>query len=472
MHLIKISDNKGMSEQHKNIKDLETGKIGKVLWKYFLPAFAGVILNSLYNIVDRIFIGQGVGAVALSALGTVFPIMLIIMGFGMLVGIGASVRISINLGLKNIARAEKVLGNAVILIIIIALSLTVIGFLIKNPMLRLFGVSAETFNYANEYLNIILFSTLFGMTGFSLNNMIRSEGSARTAMVSMFISAGLNIILDPIFIFVFDLGVKGAAWATMISQFALMLWVLNHFSGKHSVIKLRISNFKLERKIVWYIFTIGFAPFSMQIAASIVQGTFNTQLVKYGGDIAVGAMSIINSLAMLIFMSIIAVNMASQPLIGFNFGAKNFIRVKKTLTACLKAGTYISLSGFVLVQLFPHGIVKLFNTQSEELLRVTVQGLKIFMAAWSIVGFQIVASSYFQAIGKAGIATLLSLLRQVIVLLPVLMILPTYLGLKGVWLAGPVSDVASGIVCGIFLTREIKLINIKIREVNISSEIS
>lgn len=452
-----------MSNQHKNIQDLESGNIRNVLWKYFLPAFAGVILHSLYNIVDRIFIGQGVGAIALSALGAVFPIMLILMGFGMLIGIGAGVRVSINLGLKDINRAEKVLGNAVILLIIIAVSLTVLGFIIKNPMLRLFGVGIETFEYANDYLNIILFSTLFGMMGFSLNNIIRSEGSAKTAMFSMLISAGLNIILDPIFIFILDLGVKGAAWATMISQIALMLWVISHFTSRNAVIKLRISNFRLERKIIWYILTIGFAPFSMQIAASIVQGTFNKQLVAHGGDIAVGAMSIINSLAMLIFMSIIAVNMASQPIIGFNFGSNNFKRVKQTFTICLRAGTYISLGGFLLVLLFPQTIVKLFNTQSEELLDVSVHGLRIFMAAWSIVGFQIISSSYFQAIGKAGIATLLSLLRQVIVLLPVLLIVPNHLGLTGVWLAGPISDIASGIICGFFLIKEFKIINSKIQ---------
>ncbi len=447
------------AENHKNIAELESGNIRSVLWKYFLPAFSGVILNSLYNIVDRIFIGRGVSEIALSALSAVFPIMLILMGFGMLVGIGAGVRVSINLGLKDNIRAEKVLGNATVLIIIISLSLTVVGFLIKGPMLHKFGVSDETFAYANEYLNIILFSTIFGMMGFSLNNVIRSEGNAKTAMFSMLISAGLNLLLDPLFIFVFEMGVKGAAWATMISQIALMLWVLFHFSGNRSVIKLRLQNFVLERKIIWHIFSIGFAPFTMQIAAATVQSMFNTQLVKHGGDLAVGAMGIINSVAMLIIMSIIAVNMASQPLIGFNHGAKNYKRVKETFLACLRAGTYLSIGGFLLVQLFPVAIVRLFNTQSEELLNIGVKGLRIFMGAFALVGFQIVSGSYFQAIGKAGTATLLSLLRQVIVLLPAVTILPTFYGLTGVWLAAPISDVLSGITVSIFLIREFKHIN-------------
>jgi putative MATE family efflux protein len=448
-----------MKNQHKNIDELEFGNIKKVLWKFFLPSFAGVMINSLYNIVDRIFIGQGVGPIGLSALSAVFPIMLIIMGFGMLVGIGAGVRVSINLGLKNIAQAEKVLGNAIILLIIISLFITATGFLIKGPMLRLFGVSQETYGYANEYLNIILFGTMFGMMGFALNNIIRSEGNARIAMYSMLISAGLNIILDPIFIFALNMGVKGAAWATIIAQSALLFWVLLHFRGKNSVIRLNVSNFKLKGKIIWYIFSIGFAPFSIQIAASMVQGMINTQLVKYGGDIAVGAMGIINSYAMLIIMSVIAINMASQPLIGFNYGAKNFERVKKTFILCLKAGTYISITGFIIAQLFPHFIVKAFNKESIDLLEIGVQGLRIFFSAFGIVGFQIITSNYFQSTGKVGYAIFLSLLRQVLVLIPVLWILPRYLQLKGVWFAIPISDIASGIICAIVLIREIRVIN-------------
>lgn len=444
---------------HENITALENKSIRSLLWKNFLPAFAGVIINSLYNIVDRIFIGQGVGAYALAGLSAVFPIMLILMGFGMLVGIGAGVRVSINMGKKDFARAEKVLGNAVVLIVIISLSLTVIGLLIKEPLLNLFGVGESTYSYANDYLDIILYGTIFGMMGFSINNIIRSEGNFKVAMISMFISAGINIILDPLFIFVFDMGVKGAALATIISQVFLTIWVLRHFIGKHAVIKLKPINFKLDTKIIIYIFTIGFAPFSMQIAASFVQGTFNTQLTSYGSDIAVGAMGIINSIAMLVFMSIIAVNMAAQPIIGYNFGANNLKRVKETLLVCLRTGTYISLGGFILVELFPETIIRLFESKNSELLEIGTLGLRIYMSAWAIVGFQIVGSSYYQAIGKAGTATLLSLLRQVFILMPVIIILPKHLGLTGVWLAGPISDVISGIVFAIFLIYEIKKLN-------------
>jgi putative MATE family efflux protein len=448
-----------MKNTHDKVNALENARIPALMWKYFLPAFAGVIINSLYNIVDRIFIGQGVGALALSGLSAVFPIMLIMMAFGMLIGMGAGVRISINLGKKDFNRAEKVLGNAFTLIIIMAVLLTVLGFLIKSPMLRMFGAGPETVDYANDYLNIILFGSLFNMMGFSLNNLIRSEGNANIAMYSMLISAGLNLVLDPIFIFVLDMGVKGAAWATIISQFVLMIWVIRHFLSKRSVIKLKPSNFKPEKEIILYIITIGFAPFSMQMAASLVQVTFNMQLVKFGGDLAVGAMGIIISVTMLIIMSIIAINMAIQPIIGFNYGAGNFKRVKETLMLAMKYATFVSIGGFLLVELFPHSIIRLFNSQSEELLNIGVKGLRIFLAALPIIGFQIIVSNYFQSIGKAGIAAFLSMLRQVIVLIPVLLILPGYLGLTGVWLASPVSDIVSGIVISFYLVREIKHLN-------------
>lgn len=450
------------NRNHQNVQELEFSDIKKLLWKYFLPAFAGVIINSLYNIVDRIFIGHGVDEYALAALGSVFPVMLIIMAFGMLVGIGAGVRVSINLGKKDLNRAEKVLGTAVILIIFLSLFVTALGFLIKQPLLELFGAGEKTANYANDYLDIILLSTLFGTMGFSLNNIIRSEGNARTAMYAMLISAGANIILDPIFIFGLNMGVKGAAWATLISQLILMIWVLRHFRSKLSVVKLKLKNLRLNREISWYIFTIGFAPFSMQLASSAVMGTYNTQLFKYGSDLAVGAMSVILSVTMLIFMTIIAINMASQPIISFNHGANNFKRVKETLMVCMRAATYISLVGAFIVQVFPEQIIHAFNRESDELLQIGVRGLRLFMLAWPLVGFQIVVSNYYQSTGKAGVAAILSLQRQVIFLIPILLLLPKYTGLTGVWIASPVSDTLSGIVVTLFLVFELKRLNQKI----------
>ncbi len=451
-----------MDNQNKNIKLLAEAPIHKVLWKFFLPAFTGVVINSLYNIVDRIFVGQGVGAMALTGLSVVFPIMIIMMAFGMLIGIGSGVRISIFLGKKEFARAEQVLGNGFVLLVITSVILTVLGFLIKEPLLVLFGASEETIGYANDYLDIILLGTMFNMVGFSLNNMIRSEGNARIAMISMLISAGTNIILDPIFIFVLDMGVKGVAWATIISQFILCIWVVRHFRSEVSVIKLRFANFKLNGTIVFAILSIGFSSFAMQFAASFVHAIFNTQLIKYGGDIAVGAMGIINSVSTLVVMSIIAINMAAQPIFGYNYGANNFVRVKQTLFICIKVATLAAIGGFIVMQSFPSIIIKTFNVSSPELLAIGRQGLQIFMLALPVIGFQIIAGNYFQSTGKAAISATVSLLRQVIVLIPILLVLPNYWGLPGVWASAPISDAVAAVISFVFLHREIKRLNIAI----------
>lgn len=448
-----------MAQEHQNVTDLRTTKVSKLLGKYYWPSFTGAIIYTLYNIVDRIFIGQGVGAEALAGLTSVFPIMLVIMAFGMMVGMGASVRISINLGKENYERAERVLGNALMLCITFAVVLATAAFFAKEPLLRLFGVSDVTMTYANDYLNIILLGAVFNMTGFALNNIIRSEGSAKIAMYSMLISAGINLILDPIFIFVLDMGVRGAALATVISQFFLFLWVLYHFHNKRSVIKFRIRHFAPNIEIIIYIITIGFAPFAMQLASSVVQGTSNTQLVRYGGDLAVGSMGVIMSVSMLILMSVFALNMASQPIVSFNVGAKDYRRVKETLMLTLKIATAISLGGGLLVELFPGTIAHMFNRDNQEFLAITERALRLVMLMYPLIGFQIVVSNFFQATGNAWKSALLSMLRQVIALIPLLIFLPKYFGLDGVWLAFPFADTISAIACAFFLAKEIKRLN-------------
>ncbi|MDY0201637.1 MAG: MATE family efflux transporter [Tenuifilaceae bacterium] len=448
-----------MELQNNNIMLLADAPIRKVLWKFFLPAFTGVVANSLYNIVDRIFVGQGVGALALTGLSVVFPIMVIMMAFGMLIGIGAGVRISIHLGKKQYNLAERVLGNAFILLIIVSVVMSGVGFLIKDPMLRMFGAGPDTIDYANQYLNIILLGVPFNMIGFSLNNLIRSEGNAKIAMHSMLISAGINIALDPIFIFALGMGVKGAAIATIISQFILCIWVIRHFLSTNSIVKLKAKYFSIKWGVVLSIITIGFSPFSMQFAASFVHGLFNVQLIKYGGDLAVGAMGIINSIAMLVVMTIIAINMASQPIYGFNYGAGNFVRVKQTLFLSLKAAIIISIGGFLVMELFPGFFIKIFNSSDAELLRIGKRGLRIYMMALPIVGFQIIAGNFFQSTGKALISAFISLLRQVIVLIPILLIFPTFWGITGVWVSAPISDIIAGVISYFFLSREIKRLN-------------
>lgn len=437
----------------EKVNELGNAKIGRLMLKFFIPAFVGVFVNALYNIVDRIFIGQGVSAEALSGISVVFPIMLIMMGFGMLIGIGSGVYVSINLGRKNRERAEKTLGTGFTLMVLVSVLIMILIYIFKVPILRSFGSTEETFTFANDYLNIILAGTPFMIIGFSMNNIIRSEGNARIAMYSMLISAGTNIILDPIFIFWLDMGVKGAAYATVISMFILTVWVVAHFVGKQSVIKLKRRNINIRWDISYEIVAIGMAPFTMQIANSVVQGLINRKLIVFGGDLAVGAMGIINSVMSLIIMAIVALNMASQPIIGYNFGAKSVVRVKETLRISLIGATIIAMVSFVLVESMPGLLVQLFNTDSPELYSISVHGLRLVLLALPVIGFQVVASHFFQAVGKARIAMFVTLFRQVIGLIPLLFILPEFYGITGIWLAYPLADLMAAIVVSVFLIR-------------------
>jgi len=440
----------------KQVHDLEHEKIGRLMWKYFLPAFAGMVANSLYNIVDRIYIGQGVDALALAGLTVVFPLMIIMMAFGMMVGMGSAVRISLSLGEKDYNRANHILGNATTLSFALGVVLMVIGFIFKKEALQIFGAGPDTIKYASEYYGIILAGVPFSMTGYALNNIIRAEGNPRTAMISIFISAGINIILDPILIFGFNMGVAGAAYATIFSQFVLFVWVLFHFRGRKCVAKLHKVNMKPDLGIIKYIVSIGFAPFAMNIASSVVTGIMNTMFIKYGGDISVGAMGIVNSATIMLVMSIISLNMANQPIVGFNYGAGHFCRVKSAILLAMKYATLIAIGGWLICMLIPGAIVSIFNTKSAELHAAGIMGLRIYCAALPVIGYQIIASSYFQAIGKAKLATFLSLLRQLIVLLPLIFILPRFWGVQGVWIANPVSDVVAAVISFMFFRREFK----------------
>jgi putative MATE family efflux protein len=444
----------------KNIDELAEAKIGQLMLKYFIPAFVGVFLNALYNIVDRIFIGQGVSAEALSGISVIFPVMLIMMGFGMLIGIGTGVLVSIYLGKKEFGLAEKTIGTGFSLMVLVSVLIMIVTYIFKKPILHSFGANPETFQFANEYLNIILAGTVFMVVGFSLNNVIRSEGNARIAMVSMILSSVTNIVLDYIFIFWFDMGVKGAAFATIISMFVLMVWVLLHFRGNRSVVKLKRKHIRVDWDIMTEIISIGMAPFSMQIANSFVQGLLNKKLIAFGGDLAAGAMGIINSVLTLFIMAIVAINMASQPIIGFNYGAKSVQRVKESLRISLIASSIIALVAFVIIEAFPGTIVRLFNSDSQVLYDISVNGIRLVILALPIVGFQVVASNFFQSVGKAKIATFATLFRQVILLIPLLLIFPAFWGINGIWIAFPVADTMSALVVSFLLIREWKLLNV------------
>jgi putative MATE family efflux protein len=442
----------------KQTKDLAGKDIGPLLLSYYIPAFISVITSALYNIIGRIFIGQGVGHAALSGLTVVFPIMIIIMGFGMLFGIGSGIMTSIALGKKDKAHAEKILGNALTLMISVSLILTIAGFAVKIPLLKSFGATPETIGYANDYLNIILLGTVFAITGYGLNSSIRSEGNARIAMYSMLISIFINIILDAVFIFGLNMGVKGAALGTVIAQFVLAAYVIAHFRGEKSVLQLHLSNMIPDRIIISGIVASGMAPFVMQIANSVVQGVFNTQLIRYGGDISVAVMGIINSVATLFIMSVVALNMAAQPILGYNFSAGNYRRVKETLTLAVKYATILSVIAFILGEVFPHWIILMFNN-NEELIAKGVPGMRIFMVMLPIVGFQVVASNYFQSTGKVYLATAMTLTRQVLFLLPLLLFFPRILGLNGVWISTPVSDGLNALFVFYLLRKSVKHID-------------
>jgi putative MATE family efflux protein len=296
--------------------------------------------------------------------------------------------------------------------------------------------------------------------GFSLNNVIRSEGNARIAMISMILSSITNVVLDYIFIFKLNMGVKGAAYATIIAMFVLMVWVLAHFRGKRSVVKLKNKNIWIEWKILTEIVSIGMAPFAMQIAGSFVHGLLNKKLITFGGDLAVGAMGIINSVLTIFIMAIVAINMATQPIIGFNYGAKSTQRVKDALRISMIAATLIAVLAFIVIQSIPGLIVKLFNNDSKDLYDISVNGIRLVILALPIVGFQVVASNFFQSVGKAKLAMFATLFRQVIMLIPLIYILPGFWGINGIWLAFPLADSMSAIAVSFLLIRQWKSINL------------
>lgn len=438
---------------------LANENVGKLLLKFSVPAIVGMIVNALYNVIDTIFVGQGVGPLAISGTAVAFPIMIVGMAFGMLVGMGATALISIRLGEQKKEEAERILGNAFILNIIISIILTILGLIFLHPILTAFGASPEVLSYAADFTSVILIGTVFGNTAFSMNNMIRAEGNPKIAMLTMIIGAVINIILNPIFIFGLDMGIKGSALATVISQIISAVWVMSYFFGKKSLLKIHRKNLKLDWHIIKGIFAIGMSPFAMQIAASVITIVLNKSLATYGGDLAIAAMGIINRISLLILMPMFGINQGVQPIIGFNYGAKQFDRVKHALKLAIFAATGIATLGFIVTQIFPEAIIKIFSKDDVELIKIGSNGLRIYLMMLPIIAFQIVGANYFQSVGKAKHSMFLSLSRQVIVLLPMIILLPRFFGLNGVWTAGPTSDLISSVITGIFLWLEIKHLN-------------
>lgn len=439
--------------------DIRNGNIGKLLWEFSLPAIIGVLVNAFYNIIARIFVGRAIGSVAIAATTVALPIMTINMAVAMLIGIGATALISIRLGQRKIPEAEEIAGNATLLLILLPLILSGIYFLFANPILMLFGSSPEVLPYARDYINIIMLGIIPGALSFGMSNFIRAEGNPRFAMLTQIVAAVINVVLNYVFIFPLGWGIKGAAWGTVIAQTVTAIWVLNYFFHGNSKIKIRFTSLKPQWPIVLKIVSIGFAPFAMQIANSIQQTILNKTVMAYGGDLALSAVGIIMSLAMVLIMPIVGISQGAQPLIGFNYGARQFDRVQETLKKAILAGTVLATFGFILIQAFATPIVALFSKGDTALTQVTVEGLKIFMALLPIVAFHIIGSNYFQAVGKPVQSTILSLSRQVLFFIPLLIILPNFWGLTGVWRTAPIADVFAITLTALLLFYEFRKMN-------------
>lgn len=422
-------------------------KIGKLILEFSVPAIIGMMVNTLYNIIDRVFIGHipDIGKLAMAGVGIAMPLMTIIMAFGMLIGIGTATKISIKLGQSDKQGAEKLLGNAFTLLLITGISLTIIGLIFTEPLLKMFGASDTIIIYGKEFIQVIFFGCIFNMISFGLNHSIRSDGSPKIAMTSMLISAIINIILDPIFIFGLNLGVRGGALGTVVAQSVTAIWVLYYFTKGSSVLKIRKENLKLDKESILSILAIGIGPFSMQLANCAVQIVSNNSLQTYGGDLAVSAMTIVNSLSLIFVMPLFGLNQGLQPIIGYNYGAKNLNRVRKTVKYGITIATIIEVCGFIVIQGFAENLVLIFNGD-PELIKLAAFGMRTFLFMLPLVGAQIIITNYFQSIGQVRISMFLSLLRQVIVLIPCLIIIPMFKGLSGVWMAGPTADLISVII--------------------------
>lgn len=434
---------------------LGTEKITTLLWRYALPSIIAMTAASLYNIVDTIFIGHGVGPMGNAALTIAMPLMNIAVAFGALVGVGASSLLSIKLGQNDRESARMILGNVVLLNAILGVSLGIACLIFLDPILTLFGASEDTLPYTREYMRILLYGNVITHMYMGLNNTMRASGHPKKSMAVMLTAVVINSVLDAVFIFGFGWGIAGAAWATVIAQFTALVLELAHFSNKKHELHFTRETFRLKKKIVKGILTIGLAPFMMNLTSSLIVAIINWRLRSYGGDLCIGAFGNINKLAMIFFMIVFGMNQGMQPIVGYNYGALKFDRVRQAFLKVVIAATCVMTLGFVIGFFFPGFVSRMF-TDDATLLAATEEGLRIVMIVYPIVGFQIVSSSMFQSIGKPGKAILLSLTRQLLFLLPLLLFLPPIYGTKGVWMSMPIADTASTILAVILVVRQLR----------------
>lgn len=444
-----------MSVQKGIPTELGSEKISKLLRQYAVPAIIAMTASSLYNMVDSIFIGHGVGPLAIAGLALTFPLMNLGAAFGSLVGVGASTSISVMLGQKNYEMARKVLGNVVTLNTIIGLLYMVAVYIFLDPILYFFGASEQTLPYAKDYMEIILLGNIVTHMYLGLNAVQRAAGFPRLAMNATIFTVVVNTVLDPIFIYLLDWGIRGAAVATVIAQLLALIWVVKKFSDSSNVVHFAKGSYRLVPRIVKDILSVGAAPFSMNMAACLVVIIINQGLQRHGGDLAIGAYGIINRIAFIFVMIVMGLNQGMQPIAGYNFGAKKFDRVHKVLVNTILCATGITTSGFLIAELFPNALISIFTTDTE-LTEISTIGIRIIFIFFPIVGFQMVTGNFFQSVGMAGKAIFLSLSRQLIFLIPCLLILPSFWGVKGIWWSMPISDALSSIIALTLLLNQIK----------------
>lgn len=430
--------------------ELGTEKVSKLLMQYSLPAIIAMTASSLYNMVDAIFIGQGVGPLAISGLAVTFPFMNLATAFGTLVGVGASTIASMLLGQRNYTMARKVLGNVVVLNGIIGMLFTVISLIFIDPILYFFGASENTLPYAKQYMEIILLANVITHIYFGLNSLLRSSGHPKMAMAATILTVVLNSILDPLFIFVLNMGIRGAAIATVIAQCVSLVWLVILFSNKREVIHFGKGVFKLDKRIVKDSFIIGMAPFLMNFVSCFVVIFINMRLKEFGGDLAIGAYGIVNRIVFVFIMIVMGFTQGMQPIVGYNYGARNIPRVFKALKYTMVNATLVMTFGFFLCEIFPSAVVSLFTTD-PTLSEISVAGLRKIVLSFPLVASSMVISHFFQSIGKPKRAIFLSLSRQLIFLIPCMWIVPGIIGIKGVWYSFPISDLLASITAFILI---------------------
>ncbi|MCM1141687.1 MAG: MATE family efflux transporter [Muribaculum sp.] len=442
--------------ERDKLVELKNESVGRLLWKYSLPAVVGMLVMSLYNVVDRIFIGQGVGPEAIAGLAITFPVMNLSAALGVLVGAGGAARISILLGANDTQGAQKVLGNALgLMFIIICCYLSIFAIFIDDILLA-FGASEVTLPYAHDFMFYILPGMFMTNFAFTFNNFMRASGYPVRAMVTMFIGAGLNVILAPIFIFYLGWGIKGAAIATDFSMTLSAIFVMSHFLRKSSIIRFKGGRemYVLNMRIILSIISIGAAPSLVNAAACFINVIINKSLYAHGGDIAVGAAGIFTTYTSLMTMVVVGICQGMQPIIGYNYGANQIHRLKRTFWFATGVSTFIVTIGQVFGLFFPNMVGRAFTTD-PGLISETSRCLHISLCAFTVVGFQIVSTTLFQSIGRAGASIFLSMTRQVIFLIPLLLLLPSHFGLDGVWASFPASDILATIVTLIMIIHQL-----------------